>query len=81
MSGIGVKLQYKALSTRAIRQHLLGVQTSIARDRKDGKRHAIPSNITSEAEKILALTGVKHSRTPDRMLDESQTGQCLADLA
>ena len=59
-----IKIQYKPMSAKSIRNNLLGVQLSILKDSKTQKRYGIPSNFTPEAEKLYKILGKKLNSTP-----------------
>jgi transposase len=59
-----VRLQYKKLSPRIIRNLLLNVQKSIVYDKQKRIKYIIPSKIKIDAKKIYNIMEVKHSLTP-----------------
>ena len=59
-----VRLQYKKLSPKVIRNLLLNVQNSIVYDTDKKIKYIIPSKIKIDAKKIYTLMEVKHSITP-----------------
>ena len=59
-----VRLQYKKLSPKIIRNLLLNVQKSIVYDKSKKIKYIIPSKIKPDAKKIYNLMEVKHSLTP-----------------
>ncbi len=59
-----VRLQYKKLSPKVIRNLLLNVQKSIVYDKQKKIKYIIPSKIKPEAKKIYNLMEVNHSLTP-----------------
>ena len=59
-----VRLQYKKLSPRIIRNLLLNVQKSIVYDKEKRIKYIIPSKIKIDAKKIYNIMEVKHSLTP-----------------
>jgi len=59
-----VRLQYKKLSPKVIRNLLLNVQKSIVYDKEKKIKYIIPSKIKPDAKKIYNLMEVKHSLTP-----------------
>lgn len=59
-----VKLQYKKLSPKVIRDLLLSIQTSIVYDKRKKIKYAIPSKIKIDTKKIYKLMDVTHSTTP-----------------
>ena len=59
-----VRLQYKKLSPKVIRNLLLNVQKSIVYDKQKKIKYIIPSKIKPDAKKIYNLMEVNHSLTP-----------------
>ena len=59
-----VRLQYKKLSPKVIRNLLLNVQKSIVYDKQKKIKYIIPSKIKPDAKKIYNLMEVRHSLTP-----------------
>jgi len=59
-----VRLQYKKLSPKIIRNLLLNVQKSIVYDKSKKIKYIIPSKIKPDAKKIYNLMEVSHSLTP-----------------
>ena len=59
-----VKLQYKKLSPKAIRDLLLNIQTSIVYDKTKKIKYVIPSKIKEDTKKIYKLMEVPHTTTP-----------------
>ncbi|MCK5591141.1 MAG: transposase, partial [Candidatus Pacebacteria bacterium] len=59
-----VKLQYKKLSPRVIRETLIRIQTSILYDKRKKIRYGLPSRISKYAQKIYQLLKIKHRLTP-----------------
>ena len=59
-----VKLQYKKLSPRVIRETLIRVQTSILYDKRKKIRYGLPSRISKYAQKIYQLLKIKYRLTP-----------------
>jgi transposase len=59
-----VRLQYKKLSPRVIRDLLLNIQTSIVYDKTKKIKYAIPSKIKLDTKKIYKLMDISYSTTP-----------------
>ena len=59
-----IKLQYKKLSPKVIRELLLNIQTSIVYDKTKKIKYAIPSKIKLETKKIYKLMDKQYSTTP-----------------
>ena len=59
-----IKLQYKKLSPKVIRDLLLNIQTSIVYDKTKKIKYAIPSKIKLETKKIYKLMDKQYSTTP-----------------
>ena len=59
-----IRLQYKKLSPKVIRDLLLGVQTSINYDTVKKIKYAIPSKIKEETKKIYKIMGITRTLTP-----------------
>lgn len=59
-----VRLQYKKLSPKKIRQILLSVQTSIFYDTATNKKFAMPSKVSDDAKKIYKLMEVPVTTKP-----------------
>ena len=59
-----VRLQYKKLSPKIIRNLLLNVQKSIVYDKQKSIKYIIPSKIKSDAKKIYNLMEVSYTTTP-----------------
>jgi transposase len=59
-----VRLQYKKLSPKVIRNLLLNVQKSVVYDKVKKIKYVIPSKIKPDAKKIYNLMEVSHSLTP-----------------
>jgi len=59
-----VRLQYKKLSPKNIRNLLLNVQKSIVYDKQKSIKYIIPSKIKSDAKKIYNLMEVSYTTTP-----------------
>ena len=59
-----VRLQYKKLSPKNIRNLLLNVQKSIVYDKQKSIKYIIPSKIKSDAKKIYNLMEVSYTITP-----------------
>jgi transposase len=59
-----VRVQFKKLSPKKIKNLLLGVQTSIVVSKEKKIKYAIPSNIKVETKRIYTLMGVKTKTTP-----------------
>jgi len=59
-----VRLQYKKLSPKIIRNLLLNVQKSIVYDKQKSIKYIIPSKIKSDAKKIYNLMEVSYTITP-----------------
>ena len=62
--GYRIKLQYKKLSPKVIRELLLNIQTSIVYDKTKKIKYAIPSKIKLETKKIYKLMDKQYSTTP-----------------
>lgn len=59
-----VRVQFKKLSPKKIRNLLLGVQTSISISQEKRIRYALPSSMKVETRRIYSLMGVKANTTP-----------------
>lgn len=59
-----VKVQFKKLSPKKIRNLLLGVQTSISVSQEKRIKYALPSSMKVETKRIYSLMGVKANTTP-----------------
>jgi len=59
-----VRVQFKKLSPKKIKNLLLGVQTSIVVSQEKKIKYAIPSNMKVETKRIYTLMGVKTKATP-----------------
>ena len=56
-------MQYKRLSTEAIRRELVHFQVSILEHKKNKSRYAMPSSLSPHAEKIYQVMGIKPTTT------------------
>ena len=61
-----ISLQYKKMSSDAIRNSLIRIQASILKDR-DSNRYVVPSKPDQDAIKIYQLMGLRYSATPFRL--------------
>jgi len=59
-----VRVQFKKLSPKRIKNLLLGVQTSISISQTKRIKYALPSNMKVETKRIYTLMGVKAKTTP-----------------
>jgi len=59
-----VKVQFKKLSPKKIKNLLLGVQTSISVSQEKRIKYALPSSMKVETKRIYSLMGVKANTTP-----------------
>lgn len=59
-----VRVQFKKLSPKKIRNLLMGVQTSVSISQTKRIRYALPSSLKVEAKRIYSLMGVKANTTP-----------------
>ena len=59
-----VRVQFKKLSPKRIKNLLLGVQTSISVSQTKRIKYALPSNIKVDTKRIYTLMGVKAKTTP-----------------
>ncbi|WP_457744103.1 hypothetical protein [Sulfurimonas sp.] len=59
-----VRVQFKKLSPKKIKNLLLGVQTSIFVSQEKKIKYALPSNMKVETKRIYTLMGVKTKTTP-----------------
>ncbi len=59
-----VRVQFKKLSPKKIKNLLLGVQTSISVSQTKRIKYALPSNMKVETKRIYSLMGVKAKTTP-----------------
>jgi len=59
-----VRIQYKKLSPKVIKNLLLGVQTSILICKQKKIKYALPSKMKKDADKIYRLMGVERKRIP-----------------
>ena len=59
-----VRVQFKKLSPKKIRNLLMGVQASVSISQTKRIRYALPSSMKVEAKRIYSLMGVKANTTP-----------------
>ena len=59
-----VRVQFKKLSPKRIKNLLLGVQTSIVVSQEKRIKYALPSNMKVDVKRIYKLMGVETKTTP-----------------